>query len=489
MGAFICQISERDWLVSRELGIYGNRINKPESHEELRNQDRLSVIRDLIGIKEGDLVFFHVVRSAEQSTIRGVYEARSKAFFDSTKIWDDSYDTFPHRFLFKPHEEFKDLCLSDSYINVSEFYAKIEQKKIWSQATLENERNIEKRAVRKISNEDAEEIVKLLLRDFSAESKQKYRVRLIEMSKVAKDLRLCIDSIGNIENAIKALLMYELREKTKFVENVFGDVADFMNEVFVAQTTRKLFDILVINNKLKGRNYFIIEAKTDQFKPDNLSQLLSYIDLFRQKELFNIKNDNIIGCILSKGIHDDVINFVSLYNQLGIFDKVIMLTYNPKDSGRDAEFKIKDNLERASFELLSKAPVFNLDIKGTEVTEKNILSLPIFRTLPNITRSIFNKIEEKNIFVLQEDQLKKDGLKEKFSYLYLQVFKERLDWVKFKVFMQGLKDFVDNFGESDYMETCPIIIALGFETRVLSFINFYNTYQRRKAIKLFITNS
>jgi predicted RNA-binding protein len=473
MGAFICQISERDWLVSRELGIYGNRINKPESREELRNQDRLSVIRDLIGVKEGDLVFFHVVRSSDQSTIRGVYEARSKAFFDSTKIWDDPYDTFPHRFLFKPHEEFKDLCLSDSYINVSEFYAKIERKKIWSQATLENERNIEKRAVRKISNEAI----------------HKYKTRLIDMPEGAKYLRSCIDSIGNIENAIKALLMHDLRERNEFIKSIFGDVADFMNEVFVAQTTRKLFDILVINNKKRGRNYFILEAKTSQFKPDNLSQLLSYIDLFRQKELFNIENDSILGCTLSQTIHRDVVSFISLYNQLGVFDRIIMLTYEPRGSGKDAEFKVKRDLERAAFELVTRAAVFELGIKITEITEENILSLPIFRTLPNITRSIFKRSEEGNIFVLQEDQLRRDGSKERFSYVYLQILKNKLDWIKFKTFMQGLKEFVENFGEADYMETCPTIIASGFENQVLSFIGFYNTYQRRKAIKLIIANT
>lgn len=352
MGAFICQISERDWSKARELGIYGNRINKPNSSQELRNRDRLSVIRDIIGVKEGDLLFFHVIRSGQQSTIHGVYKARSKAFFDETKIWDDQYDVFPHRVLFEPHVYFKDLCLVDSSINVSEFYVKIEQRKIWSQATLENERNIERRAVRKISKEDANEIIKLLLRDFSKNGKSSYRLNLIEKPKGAADLKTKIDSIGTIENAIKAFLMYELREETKITKDIFGKVDDFINEVFVAQTTRKLFDTLVISEKEEGKSYFIVEAKTDRFQSNDLTQLLSYIDLFRQREIFRLNRDNIIGCILSKRINSEVMEFVSLYNKLDIFDKILMIMYEPSNSGKDAIFKLqKDFCQTSAGEL------------------------------------------------------------------------------------------------------------------------------------------
>lgn len=487
MGAFICQISERDWPVSRKLGIYGNRINKPDSHQKLRNQDRLSVIRDLIGIKEGDLIFFHVIRSQRQSTIHGVYKARSKPFFDETKIWDDRYDTFPHRFLFEPHEDFEDLCLFDSCINVSELYAKIEQRKIWSQATLENERNIERRAVRKISNEDAEEIIKLILRDFSADKKDKYKTELIDKMKEAKDLRIKIDSIGNIENAIKALLMYELREKTKFVEDIFGNTIDFMNEVFVAQTTRKLFDILVISKNKEARTYFIIEVKTDRFHTYELSQLLRYLDLFRQREIFNIKNDNIEGCILAKRIDTNVVEFVSLYNKLGVFDKIIMITYEPRNSGKEAIFKIQRDITQVTAEFPKGASAFNFKLNYDDITEKTISSLPIFRVLPNISRTILKKNEVKKLFILEEDQLKADGTREKFGYVFLRFFKNKLEWNGLKEFMQDMKEFVEESDEKDYMETCPTIITPKVEDEALRFINLYNTYQRRKAIKLFLT--
>ena len=47
MGAFICQISERDWQLSRRIGLYGNREMKPDGSGHLRVQDKMSVIRDL----------------------------------------------------------------------------------------------------------------------------------------------------------------------------------------------------------------------------------------------------------------------------------------------------------------------------------------------------------------------------------------------------------------------------------------------------------
>ena len=48
MGAFICTISERDWEVARRMGVYGNRRYKEGTNNRLKDNQILSIIRDLI---------------------------------------------------------------------------------------------------------------------------------------------------------------------------------------------------------------------------------------------------------------------------------------------------------------------------------------------------------------------------------------------------------------------------------------------------------
>ena len=71
MGAYICTISERDWDAARELGVYGNRFERKEDGKSLGDSQKLSVIRDLISIKEGDFIFFHI-RGRMTPTLIGI---------------------------------------------------------------------------------------------------------------------------------------------------------------------------------------------------------------------------------------------------------------------------------------------------------------------------------------------------------------------------------------------------------------------------------
>jgi hypothetical protein len=58
MGAFVCTLSEEDWQITRELGIYGNRYFKEGTKNPFNKSTQLSIIRDLIAMQEGDYVFF-----------------------------------------------------------------------------------------------------------------------------------------------------------------------------------------------------------------------------------------------------------------------------------------------------------------------------------------------------------------------------------------------------------------------------------------------
>lgn len=341
MGSFICAISERDWQISRTKGVYGNKAGNIRSgvYREFQPSTRYSIIRDLVGMKKGDKVFFHVLTDAGPSRVHGVYVVRETPFYDTTRIWNDPHEIFPYRFLFEPHPSHSYLCNQDANIEVVDFYELIEQRIIWSLATLENEMNIEARSVRKIEGgAETRAILRLLHRD--------YRYRRIGTSlsfsplslpSTCVPLRDCIQDIGRYENAIKALLMYKIGQGDPLLVELLGPVSDYMNEVFIAQTTRKTIDILSItSHTASSRRYIIWEVKKDRCRSDSLSQLLYYMDLFKRKDLVDIRSDVIVGCLVGKRFDPEVINFSLKRNAHGINGSILLIQYNPTEDHKDA---------------------------------------------------------------------------------------------------------------------------------------------------------
>lgn len=343
MGAFICSISERDWELSLRYGIYGNKKGKlleSGDYKEFSPTVKYSIIRDLAGMKEGDVLFFHVIRKGVPSSIHGVYSVRGEPFYDESEIWDDNNEIFPYRFLVSPHPDYEALCKYDASIDVINFYELIEKRKIWSLATLENEVNLEARSVRKIEGNEANEIIRLLHRDFRQRKKMaKTEFKLISSPKTVVPLHKCISDIGRYENSIKALLMYKLKTGDKEITNAFGKVIDFFNEVYIAQTTRKLIDILCIAEKENGYKYILSEVKTDKCDKNSLVQLLYYMDLFKQKDKVNLQNDAIMGVLIGKSFDKDVIDFAKERNMQGVNGSLILLGYEPTKGGNDANIK------------------------------------------------------------------------------------------------------------------------------------------------------
>jgi len=345
MGSFICSISERDWEVSRTKGVYGNKAGKIDDkgrYREFAPKTKYSIIRDLIGMKEGDKVFFHVLSESGPSRIHGIYVVRNLPFYHTQKIWNDPYELYPYRFLFKPHPSYDSLCEYGGNIEVVDFYELIEQRKIWSLVTLENEINIEARSIRKIEDgKDTEEIMRLLHRDFKCRRlNKKITFSPIPLSSQATPLRNFVKDIGNYENSIKALLMYKMSQNDPTIINILGSVSDFMNEVFIAQTTRKMMDILSIQNlDANSKRYIISEVKTYKCQSDSLWQVLHYMDLFKQKELVNIHSDIVDGCLIGQRFDDEVIDFTKRRNAQGVNGNILLIQYNPIKNGSDANFQ------------------------------------------------------------------------------------------------------------------------------------------------------
>ncbi len=341
MGAFICSISDRDWETTLTKGIYGNKIGRIRQgfYQEFDPKTKYSIIRDLVGMKIGDVVFFHVLGRDKPSGVHGVYNVRGDPFYDKSIIWSDDFEIFPYRFSFRPHPRYTYLCDHDANIGVTDFYELIESRRIWSLATLENEVNIEARSVRKIGEDEANEIIRLLHRDFrQRRRRERVGFNLIQLPISAIPLHNEIGDIGRYENSIKALLMYKIAKRDPYLLRVFGDITDFMNEVFIAQTTRKSIDILCINRVEGISTYIIAEVKTGKCDIRSLSQVLYYMDLFKQKDLVDINSDIIVGCLVGRAFDEHVIEYSRARNKQGVNGSLILLKYHPSANGRDATF-------------------------------------------------------------------------------------------------------------------------------------------------------
>ena len=483
VGAFVCQVSDTDWSISRVRGIYGNRKNKPDSTTPLRLQDQLSVIRDLIAVRPGDLIFFHVIgKEFGISGLHGPYTPSSDPYFDNSPIWKNQKEVFPFRFLFKPYPGYEAICDADMSVRVSDIYQAIEALQIWSLATLENERNIERRAVRKISFTDAQTILNIFLREFRVSS----QIASVSVpSPVPANIipmRTQVSNVGRYENAVKALLMDKLADSHPSLTALFPNYVDFMNETFVAPTTRKLMDILVISTINEGNyHYYIVEAKNSNFKLGELRQLMLYIDLFRQRAVFHPGKDKISACALAAKFAPDTENFRNMHNTLSPYDPVILIEYKTTNQAKDAVFA----------ELpVATSPPQNPSISpipwGTLSPIKDIIAnvtsgLPCCPNNGYFSRNI-SKQPTNNSFIIEE---KNKLTSQTISLCYAFIWDKVFSISTFHSFLKILYEEVAPLTSYNFRAINPVIISSGYEPLTLNYIATYNDLSVRRPILVY----
>jgi len=501
MGAFICQISEKDWRVSRKIGVYGNREGSERNGKvvyfaksEKGDQIIQSIIEDLIGMRKGDIVFFHVIETTEgESSIHGVFNVREEPFFnDKVKLWKSSpHFVYPYRFCFEPHPEHAELCKYDASILVSEFYRSIENRNIRSLTTLEREVRGAAHAVKKITREDADEIVKLLYRDFHHRRLQDpVDFKPAQMQMLI--LRNYIRRIGEIEFAIKALVSYELGQRhlnlIQYIPACRNTDYDFLIETFIGQTMRRPLDILCIGSRDSEKLVTMIEAKTHRAYMNDLIQALKYNEMFK---LRNIDRGSLTykmsTCLLAQRFDPELTNYVSVRNVVLPHEEMILLKYTPIKNGRGATFLTEGPSEPSfissrtyhkidSRELLSKISVDPNDFYAA-FSDKKIA--------PKTT--IKFKSSEKDTIVLQK-YYQQDEQRIPLGHVLIYEFNGACTLKDLAEFMNRVREEAEKF-QGDFMAVEPIIIASDYNKLVKFFIEKYNKYEtrvRRKAISAYL---
>ncbi len=251
--AFLCQISEDDWSISRVIGVYGNREGSERKGKVQYFDDTSptvqSIVEDLVGMRKGDLVFFHVLRKNEESSIHGVYRVREEPFFNEQRLWKSENFIYPYRFCFEPHPEHITLCKYDASIAVNQFYASVEIGEIRLIVTLEREERGAAHAVKMVAREDAKKIIETLYREFPTRRLEK-PLKFEPLKISGPHLRNYIKRVGEIEFALKAVVAYKLGQEdpdfTCFIPACRNGQYDFLIQTFIGQTIRRPVDLVCI---------------------------------------------------------------------------------------------------------------------------------------------------------------------------------------------------------------------------------------------------
>jgi len=491
LGIFICQISETDWLVSREIGVYGNREGSEREgkleyfrDKEKGDQTIQSIIEDLIGMRKGDKVFFHVIDTKEgESSVHGIYRVREEPFYDeSIKLWpSDTRLVYPYRFCFEPDPEHSELCKYDTSLLVSEFYRAIENRDIRSVLTLEREVMGAAHAVKTITNEDAKGIEKLLYRDFSSRHLEK-PISFRPMKMTMLPLRNYIERIGQIEFAIKALVSYHLGRRSpeiiQFIPACRNGEYDFLIESFIGQTTRRPTDILCISGGEPEKAVTIMEAKTNLAELGDLVQSLRYWELFK---LRNIDRGSLTYkmsiCLLAQRFHQDLMNYTSVRNAVQPWEEIILLKYTPTQNGKDAAFATQSLVspmllagpqKYAEIDLSSLRSYMTSDansvyaIFGKELSPKTSIEVGSLGEDVSILRKFFSH----------------NGKKTFLNEILIYIIPQTCTLRQFVEFMRQVHKEADKH-QGDFMAVEPIIIAESYDSIVNFFIEKHNTYETR----------
>lgn len=349
-GAFLCSISPTDFEISVNLGVYGNRYKKSKSGNDLNEVSKLSIIRDLIAIKPGDLIFLHVI---EEQKIYGVFEASTEPFYSEQPIWNSQDgESFPCRFCFEAYKSFKGLIKEGKIpnITVSSLYEIIEIERVKSLISVEFERNVERRGVRKLLLEDASKIIKYFLPIFETRKINNNINKVVDCSGIP--LKNKIFKVGNIENAVKAVLLHELAWQGNFFNILFGEEKnnikfyDFANEVFISPITRKLMDIYIYAEFNDIEKHFVVEVKTGKVELKDLLQGIRYADLLLTLGWISSRNFEREVIMVGKNFNSEVKSYVkelnNLYRNKSL--KIRLIKYRPNDSGNWSSFE-EDNLQ------------------------------------------------------------------------------------------------------------------------------------------------
>lgn len=116
---------------------------------------------------------------------------------------------------------------------------------------------------------------------------------------------------------------------------------------------------------------------------------------------------------------------------------------------------------------------------------EDLYSLGILSKEINGNLNFIKKYVRDQVLLISKGFLNLGG-KEKISgYIFIQCVNDVCNIEIIKSFRKKLENIVKQYAEGNYMEVDPILIARDFSTDVIKFVDEYNTFQKRKNLRLY----
>jgi len=457
IGNYLCSINPDDWEKAKQIGLFGNMNND-------RKNTYMSIIQDLISIQPDDRLFFHIIN---EKKVFGVYKAVCTAFYDENNCMN-FIRKVPNRILFEHHPNYRDIVDNESYVTTAELNELIETKIIKDISSIEREQNAPYHSVKRIFTNDAEQIIKTLLKN------TRFSPKRTQFNKYSRptgsvDLSEKITRVGELEFSIKAVASIDLA-KASYIKNTLTYALglqknfDFIFENRLSATLTKEQDFFIKEN---GDRWINCEFKAKQCDRVVLKQTLRYGDLIRLKHSFKGKMDcAIVG--LSPKKQDDLKEAIVILNNLIYPDKIINIYYKPKNGSA----------------IFSKVDYAEQNYKIQEYNSENLSSKNI-ENLKRVFPYILDELEKtKNAYVL------KRALFNENSKSLGELFITKLIMFNKDNFISFLRSYrkrvLERSERPSFNEVFPVITYDKIDSTVDRMIEIYNdNFEWRPKITLF----
>ncbi|WP_224487856.1 EVE domain-containing protein [Robertkochia flava] len=342
MGFHICITNPEASEISILEGVYGNSFGnvfsdangqpKPSSGKTLKYSDSEGVIwgkiKDLYGVKEGDLIILYIRKAKE---FMGVFRVTENPYILFDDLFQDPYQKYPFRFNFV--QEF----FFPNNIPSHEFYSLVEQGKINSTATVERDVNASYRGIRQLFEKEYQEILKLFYKynpktdpnNFTPITHVKQRFNSIEalnlpvtnFNSLTSPTKVLFNKIPNhqsnngitsLEDILHAYIVYNvLHDKNNVIQKL--NLTNF-NELILEAPIFKLMqyrsDILAtFGSKDRIDFYSFFELKRDKkIGIRDLSQLMNYLKSFASSKSLPINSFE--GVYISNDFDEQVVEYL-----------------------------------------------------------------------------------------------------------------------------------------------------------------------------------
>jgi hypothetical protein len=264
MGYHIFLAGQSNFDICLQRGVYGGIESRGSAKSEQLNSE---IISGFAGIKIGDFVFFYV----KNKGIYGLWKINSKAFYDTTPIWDDPNQLYPFRVCFEPV-----IRSFPNPIAMADILDLKDKGKIWTFDLG----SVAKKSHHPITASEGKELIRLLLRNNPIFKEMAVISNpYIPSNKAPLPLNVKCDKKGRLfyEGYLNAWFMQAFA--TGRLKELIGDYKDYLN--YVPTSFNKVMDLFIthvttIDSVDILHKFTCMELKTGYVVEGDLYQVIKY---------------------------------------------------------------------------------------------------------------------------------------------------------------------------------------------------------------------